>query len=67
MLDDKVSSLIRSLSALEERKEKLAEKARVVESVLQDVHKVYNQVKIDYDKTVPLTSTLYPEVRIFTI
>lgn len=66
ILDDKVSSLVRSLSILEERKEKLAERSREVESVLQDVQKVYKEVKMDYDKTMPLTSTLYPEVRPFS-
>lgn len=67
ILDDKVSSLTRSLAILEERKEKLAERAKEVESVLRDVQKVYKDAKKDYDKTMSLTSALYPEVRSYLL
>lgn len=63
-LDDKVSSLMRSLSALEGRKEELAEMTKKVEGVLEDVQNAYKGAKADYDKTVPLISALYPEVSI---
>jgi DNA-binding transcriptional regulator GbsR (MarR family) len=65
ILDDKVSSLIRALSVLEERKAELAERSKDVERVLESVQDAYKDVKADYDKTVPLTSTLYPEVIYF--
>jgi len=64
ILDDKVSRLIQSLSVLEERKEELTRRTKDVESLLQDVQTSYESAKTDYDKSVALTSNLYPEVRI---
>lgn len=64
ILDDKVSRLIQSLSVLEERREELTKRAKDVEHLLQDVQKSYESAKTNYDKSVALTSNLYPEVRI---
>ncbi|KAF9454083.1 hypothetical protein P691DRAFT_656679 [Macrolepiota fuliginosa MF-IS2] len=62
ILDDKISSLMGSLNILEQRKEELAGTAKEVESVLRDVQEEYKSTKEDYNKTVSLTSALYPEL-----
>ncbi|KAF5352719.1 hypothetical protein D9756_006000 [Leucocoprinus leucothites] len=62
ILDEKVSSLVQNLSVLEGRKEDLAKRTKEVQSLLQSVQKSYKDVKIDYDRAVPLTSALYPEL-----
>lgn len=62
ILDDQISSLMHSLSTLEEQKVVLAERAKEVESVLANVQKVHKEAKEAYDKTLSRTSILYPEV-----
>lgn len=64
ILDDKVSRLTQNLSVLEERREELTKRTEDVESLLQAVQKYYESAKTDYDKSVALTSNLYPEVRV---
>lgn len=62
ILDDQISSLMHNLSVLEEQKVVLAERAKEVESALENVQNVHKEAKEAYDKTLSQTSALYPEV-----
>lgn len=62
ILDDEVTSLTQNLSILEEQKKSIAERVQEVETALEDVQKTFKGVKTAYDMTVPLTSSIYPEV-----
>ncbi|TFK77329.1 hypothetical protein BDN72DRAFT_867071 [Pluteus cervinus] len=62
ILDDPMSSLLRSLKALQQHKTSIATEAQKVAQELKDVKVVHQDVKDGYNKTLSHTSVVYPEL-----